>query len=405
MRILHVNTYYKPIVKGGTEITMSKIAQGFAGMGYRVSSLSLSGTDGWVRESLDGVNVIRMPTPLPGGGQSRGKVSNAIRKLFDSYNIQSRAACAAVLDEVDPDIVLTHNLRGLSVSVWDAALKHRCKIIHVLHDYYMMCPNLHMLTGLDRCGTPCGKCEMFRIWHRRLSGRVDAVVGVSQSILDAHRRNGYFDGVRRSMVIYNARTIARPTKLRSRIGELTFGYIGGLTPVKGLHELVKSYSAVEASMRSPMRLLIAGDGDQNYVADLKRKYPSPTIEYLGYSVSGEFFEKIDVLVMPTLWDEPLGNVVYEAIAAGVPVIGSRRGGVAEIIKDSENGLLFEPTATGELDRHLRNIISDRSIVQRLSAGGYESVQMFTDEARMTRDYNNLVLSLQAERATQVAAAE
>jgi glycosyltransferase involved in cell wall biosynthesis len=69
----------------------------------------------------------------------------------------------------------------------------------------------------------------------------------------------------------------------------------------------------------------------------------------------EFFAQIHLLVVPSLWHEPLGRIVLEAQANLVPVIASRRGGIPELIEEGKTGFLYEPDHPAELLEILRSL--------------------------------------------------
>jgi glycosyltransferase involved in cell wall biosynthesis len=79
-----------------------------------------------------------------------------------------------------------------------------------------------------------------------------------------------------------------------------------------------------------------------YARDLQRRHPEA--HWLGWVDTAEFFSRMDVLVVPSLWPEPFGRVVTEAASAGVPVLVSRRGGLLEAAGVGEGDVgVFEPT--------------------------------------------------------------
>ena len=82
------------------------------------------------------------------------------------------------------------------------------------------------------------------------------------------------------------------------------------------------------------RLLVAGKTEKNYLKYLKEINNSNRVIYLGYTDNNEFFKKIDVLIVPSLWNEPFGRVVLEAIINNKIVITSTKGGIKEIIENN-----------------------------------------------------------------------
>jgi len=83
---------------------------------------------------------------------------------------------------------------------------------------------------------------------------------------------------------------------------------------------------------------------------------------------------LDVFVLPSKIRESFGMVLVEAMACGIPVIGSNIGGIPEIIKDSFNGYLFEPGNEKDLTDKLSKILSDEKLRKQLSANALKTVE-------------------------------
>jgi glycosyltransferase involved in cell wall biosynthesis len=84
------------------------------------------------------------------------------------------------------------------------------------------------------------------------------------------------------------------------------------------------------------------------------------------------------MVVPSMVHESLGMVVAEALAFGKPVIGSRRGGIPEMIREGENGLLFEPDTPGDLIAALRQLAADADVRHRMGEAAKRSARPFLD---------------------------
>src|SRR5262249_38354253 len=126
---------------------------------------------------------------------------------------------------------------------------------------------------------------------------------------------------------------------------IRFGFLGQLRPVKGIEELVDAFLSLPSGSAE---LLIAGKGDAAYERLLKAKTAErDDVRWLGFVDPQQLLNEIDVLVVPSLWQEPLGLVILEAFAHGRPVIGSQRGGIPELIT-RETGWLYDPCERGAL---------------------------------------------------------
>jgi glycosyltransferase involved in cell wall biosynthesis len=87
--------------------------------------------------------------------------------------------------------------------------------------------------------------------------------------------------------------------------------------------------------------LIAGKGESSYVDALRKKSAGLPVDFLGFASLPEFFSMVDILAVPS-WEEPFGIVLLEAMASGVPVVATNRGGPAEIIRSALHGVLVPP---------------------------------------------------------------
>jgi len=114
------------------------------------------------------------------------------------------------------------------------------------------------------------------------------------------------------------------------------------------------------------------DKDAAYSAQLRALAgANERIKFLGPFQRSELarvLADIDVLVVPSLWDEPYGLVVQEAFAAGTPVIGSRVGALPESITHESNGLLFEVGNVEDLSLQMTRVVSEPGLLAKLRAG-------------------------------------
>jgi glycosyltransferase involved in cell wall biosynthesis len=147
-------------------------------------------------------------------------------------------------------------------------------------------------------------------------------------------------------------SISPPSEIKTD-RRLTFGYLGRLEPAKGIEALLIAFQRLAAPNA---RLLIAGRGDGRYENELRSRFDSKNIKFLGFCSPHDFFRQVDILVTPSLLHEGLGRTIIEAYAHGVPVIGSNRGGIPEIIEDGKTGFIFDPDHLETLIIQMRKVI-------------------------------------------------
>lgn len=388
LRILYLNTLYAPNIGGGAEITLKALVETMAARGHEVCVVT-TGRRPQV-DDVDGIRVVRIGVRnlywhFERAGIPRWK--RAVWHLLDIYNPGMANAVMKVVDEFKPDVVSCHNLAGFSASVWSALSAAGVPLVQVLHDYYSLCPTSNMFRGGYPCTRPCTGCCALRMPHARLSGRVSAVVGISRFILERHLQSRRFAGVRMRAVIPNARQgkVAAPRAIAPE-GTLRFGFIGTLAPAKGIELLLEAYASLTPGRHS---LCVAGRGEPEYERHLQAR-ASADIVFMGNVAAADFFPAIDVLVVPSLWHEPLGMVIVEAFMHGVPVLASRVGGIPELVEDGRNGWLFDPASPGELATRMRDLLAQEALLRSCADGALASACVHTEVDAWASRYESLL---------------
>lgn len=362
MRVLIVNSLFPPNLVGGAERSVAELAQDLDGLGARVTVLSLGRE---AREEDQG-GIRALYTPLRNVGWPFGpeRPPPGARKLwhaFDLWNPLMGAAVAAVLERVAPDVVHTNNLQGFSIAAWHAAARAGVPVAHTLRDHYLACARSSRCRDRGPCPRTCAACVPFLVTRRRASAPVAAAVGVSAHILELHRQLGFFPRARAWRVIHRGPAPRAGPRPAPAGRPLRLGTLGRLDPVKGVELAIRA-------LPPGAELTVAGDGDPAYVATLRALAAGAAVRFPGVVDGRRFLDEIDVLVVPSLWHEPLARVLLEGLAAGVPIVASRRGGSPELVTDGENGFLFDPDEPGALAARLAKLATDPELVAELSRG-------------------------------------
>jgi type III pantothenate kinase len=141
---------------------------------------------------------------------------------------------------------------------------------------------------------------------------------------------------------------------------VNIGLLGQISPHKGHDEAIEAMR----ELRIGYRLVVAGRGENAYVESLKRKAVGLPVEFPGLVSLPNFFDSVDMLVVPS-WEEPFGIVLLEAMAVGIPVIATDRGGPLEIIRSGFHGLLVPPRQPRALANAIRQLAHDEPLRQRI----------------------------------------
>ncbi len=377
MRILFINVLYAPLIGGGAEITLKNLAEGIRDLGHEVKVLSFWDKDD-EEEIIDGIPVYRAKIPnvyLPYGKIRQPFLKRRLWHILDIYNPLSKKIVLKQIRDFKPDIISIHNTQGWSCSIWDAVLESNVPAIQVLHDLYLLCPT-NMFKNNVICKKQCLTCKLMRLPYKSKSNNIKAVVGVSNFILNKLLSYGYFKDVPIKKVIYNSRKLSNfIVERRTGSKYINFGFIGTLVPNKGIEVLLRTYHKIK---KPNYKLFVAGAGKQDYEEYLKSKYKDDSIIFMGRVEPKDFFEKVDVTIVPSIWYENLPGVVYESFAFGIPVIGSNIGGIPEMIINGVNGMLFDPYKEGDLEEKLLKFEDNISDWKNKSEIIKQSAQKFLD---------------------------
>jgi len=344
LRVLMVNAHGSDAWRGGGERGVDLAGRGLAARGVEVSVLrSGAGGDG------EALRVLRLHE------RSAENTSARIRNRLIDLAAHPTSRLSAIVEHEAPDLVHTHNLPGISTAVWEVASRLGIPVIHSLHDYYLLCPRMTLMT---RAGEVCGSHLLCRIRRRRLAGPAPAVAvvtGVSAALLDAHTElfpDARLELLRNPMAAYN--DVAFPSPQRA---PLKVGYLGSLAPEKGIHALLDAANRMQGL---PCEFHIAGTGRlAPVVADSVASLSN--LQYHG-SLRGEakeaFIAQCDVGIIPSVWAEPGGptQVLVEWLTARRPVLFSRRGGLAECA-GLGGTVAIEPNGTS-IEAELRRLLDD-----------------------------------------------
>ena len=334
-----ISNLYHPNIVGGAERMAQLLAENLVQLGHEVFVLTIQMKEDQAVEIINGVKVYYLDIknvylPYTGKHSSFAKI---IWHLLDSYNLKAFRQIKSIISRENPDIIHTHNLAGFSTAAWRCGRALSIPVVHTIHDYYLLCYKSTMYTNHENCQKQCTFCGILSIPKRFATKGVQGVIGVSDFILNRHLSYKYFQNTNLNEVIYNGLPEVNSQQvLHYEKKKTVYGYIGRLSPEKGLEQALDAFR----ESGSPFEFFVAGKGDIKYVTYLQEKYKSNQISFLGTMNNLSFYRLINVLVLPSLWNEPLATVVLEAFRSGIPVLGYKTGGTPELIQEGFNGFLF-----------------------------------------------------------------
>ena len=319
---------------------------------------------------------------------------------------------AEALDCIRPEVVHIGHLNHLSTVLPVEAASRSIPVVYTLHDYWVMCPRGQFMQMFprnpenlwavcdgqqnrkcaERCyarhfgGSPEEEDQDIGYWTdwvgrrmihvREMVEFVDLFVVPAWSLHDRYR-NEFGLPVRKMVYLDYGFDLAR-LRGRTRVpGEpFTFGYIGTHTPAKGIHDLLLAFGGVDGE--AALRIWGRSRGqDTEALKALSRGLPerkSECVEWLpeyrNRDIIKDVFDRVDAIVVPSIWMENSPLVIHEAQQARVPVITADVGGMAEYVHHEVNGLQFEHRSYRSLAGQMQRFVDDPDLARRLGLRGY-----------------------------------
>jgi len=382
MKICLVSNLYFPYVLGGAEIYVKRIAKylakknkvivittkPFFGLGSLKPSI----------EYKEGVKIYRFfPLNFYYTYYCAQKIFfiKPFWHLIDLWNPHSYFVVKNILKKEKPDAVHTHNLGGLSTSTASAIKSLKIPHIHTLHDYALLSPWSNLL----RRGKVIKEFNVFdkicQKVKRYFMNEVDIVIAPSKFVMDMHLKNGFFLNCRK-VVLPLGIELPEQMSMRKNYEIIDILYVGQISEHKGVDILIKAFNK-KIDLENA-RLHIAGKG-----ADLEKfkklAGDDKRIKFYGFLKHEQLkklYKKANLLVVPSIWYDNSPTVIYEGFSCGVPVIGSKIGGIPELIEEGYNGFLFEAGNIGELKNILNQGIKKPEQLREMGKNALNSVKKY-----------------------------
>ena len=444
MRILQIVHGFPPAASGGTEVYVRDLAAALAATAAdEVMVLTreedLNRPELSVRRSADGpVHVTTINNTFQSSVSFEASYANpALERIAGD-----------VLDDWQPDVVHVQHLTCLSTGIPRQAARRSIPVVLTLNDYWLIC-HRGQLVDLDgrRCAGPfeggCARClppgvlagaaafragrllrsvplpgataavnlaaravgavtpsdrtraaTVARLRHMQSAVRdVDLFLAPSATIAEAFVRFGIpADRLARC----NQGIALAPLQggQRSLSGPLRVGFAGGFIPTKGPHVLLDAIAQMPPGSVVVDLLGSSGayHGQGGFAESLATRLGCPAIRRLGpvpHERMPTVFQDLDVLVVPSTWIENAPFIIREAFGAGVPVVASDLGGMAEMVRDGIDGLLFPAGDPQALAAALRRLVDDRTLLGALRAGIVRPMSIEEDAASLRAVYGQL----------------
>lgn len=417
MRILLASDHYPPFI-GGAHRQTQLLGKELRARGHQVAAAT-----GWhpglpAREDDGGVPVYRFRQVRT---LWEGEAERPQQRHQPPYpDPAAIAGLRGLIDEFQPDIV--HSYGWISYSVAAALTGKDIPLLLSARDYGYSCATRSMVyRGIEPCSGPalqkCLRCapSLYGIgkgWaavlgvaggRALLSSKVDGIHSISTYVQEIVRRD--FSEMDESATADPEDTSPLSAQLIEAIipsfreddeetaysddaevqqyleqlpDEPYILFVGALRRVKGVQQLLDAYEQLEGA---PPLVLIG-----TWESDSPERLPRgvQVVPNLPHRAVMAAWEGALFGVIPSLWPEPLGSVVYEGMSRGKAVIGTTPGGHTDMIVDGVTGLLVPPGDVAALRAAMQTLLDDPALCVRFGRAGRAHARQFTAEVNVPR---------------------
>lgn len=360
------------------------------------------------------IRICQLITELRPAGAERMLFELARRIDRDRFDVQVAALRGGVVADWLAEIGVKVTVAGMS-GKWDLAglrpiFDHlRDERIDILHTHLFHADLVGRLAaahaGIEHLVHTVHVVEKrFRPWQfafaRVAATTCDRIIGVSQAVVDFHSRRSGLPAWRYATIPngIDAAMFAHDPMARAELrerwdiksGDVLLCYVGRLDVQKGLDVLLSAMSHLGARGK-PMKLVIAGDGPQRFIVEnfIAHGEGGRHTRYLGFvpDVRG-VLSAADVFLMPSRW-EGFGLAAAEAMAAGLPVIGTNVPGLREVLDDGRAGYMIEADDSFALSDAIETVTADPGLRGQLGQAGEKRVLELYQIDRNIRAHESL----------------
>jgi len=343
MKIGVISGLYPPYTRGGAEWVAADEARSLKDAGADVFVITTEPWQGWgsFRPRMteeEGVRVYRFFSLNIFSYYRIGQhvfLWRALWHLRDMFNLSAARVVKKIVQAEQPDVVITHNLKGFGFLVPHALHALSVKHIHTLHDVHLVVPSGLLTVG----GTEGRLARLYTRVTRKLFGSPAVVRAPSEWLLRFYGDRGFFPNSQKQVTRpAEAHAVGAAQGHKERGDCLNVLFVGQLQKHKGILFLMNVWKElISEHGEKRLHLAIAGDGLlANQMAVQWEGYTS--VELHGYTTRdrlSRLYKQADVVVVPSLVYENAPTVIFEAHSYGVPVIATRAGGIPEIVNEHD----------------------------------------------------------------------
>jgi len=391
MKIVIVSKYFPPNTRGGGEISAYNLAQGLANIGVDVHVVTSTNIDE-MKDSKFTLHPIIKDINLP-------SILNYVARNEIFYWNSYKAISKFLSKNPDTDVVHAVNMDSIPGSVVSAN-KFKIPSLITINSQWLTCPHGYMLKlhDVSVCDGKCNILKVIKCYYysqnkfekifgplyaplqmyerRKITKKVSAVVCISENI------KKYVENLfttQEIVVIPNIVSIPGFTNKFSNedlYSDLLF--VGVLGKFKGCEYVIKSMPYIlKDNPNTILRIIGKGPEHKNFVELSKKLKVDKNIIFEGFvphEKLSDYYRFTNIVVFPSVVPETFGRIAAEAMAAGKPVVSTKVGGIPEIVRHMETGILVDPKNSKQIADAVKYLLNNPDIAKKMGIKGKEIVE-------------------------------
>jgi len=405
MRILVITNLYPPHIIGGYELLCKEQVEYLQAAGHQVTVLT--SYYGLNKPAVEG-NVHRILCDIDQPKRKKKKMLSAISDHFPNRDIP---IVKTFIKKHQPDLLYIFTLDRLTPFLLPYLLTLSLPKVYFVSDYW-----IHINTSeLDErvtywSTTPKNKIkQLLKNLLRKMvlkninydKNRLpnETIIFTSYHLLESYQKQGL--SFKNYKIIYNSinteRYPAVPQNPDNTIIKIL--YVGQVMDHKGVHTIIEAVHGLKEISNLPqVKCTIVGNStNQNYVTYLKKLVADFQLQdcvVFQPAVKREevihFYHNADIFVFPSIWEEPFSLTLLEAMACGLPVIGTTTGGSKEILTDRENCLVFPAGNSDALSMAMVELINDKQLRTKIATNARNVVLKGFDKQKKFKEIQHFL---------------
>ena len=385
MRVLSVVSTFPPHFYGGGEVSAINQSDWLAKQGHEIGVITTAGMgeSELFGRQIDGLHVWRLRPRRLYTYWNLARAPSWQKPLWhlqDHLDPNNRSMMARVIEEFKPECVNIHVVSGIGYNALYEIGNRNLAAVYFMHDLNLVCAKGSFFKNGEECSRRCRICKIvcgFRIEAVRSIKRL-RFCSPSRAIVE--KASQWLPDVKNnSCVVLNTNQYPRATVQRVLSDCVRFLFVGRMHITKGVHVLLEALEELADTYR--FILTIVGTGPEE--EKLRDRYGSRTwCAFTGFVQQEEVSNLMalhDALCIPSIWIENSPGVVIQALSQGLPVIGSNKGGIPELVHHGENGLVIRPGDVTAWREALTTVLRNPGCLEQWRRNAVEKAYMFDQD--------------------------